>query len=63
MIWHGLPVYSMLQRGGQREEESCTKVAVGGGCAPGCEVQALVLSEVGQFLIRFLILTHTCNGT
>lgn len=25
-------------------------------------VQTLVLREVGQFLIRFFILTHPCNG-
>lgn len=37
MIWHGLHVRNTLQRRGQREEGSCTKVAVGGGCAPGCE--------------------------
>lgn len=37
MIWHGPHVRNILQRRGQRGEGSCTKVAVGGGCAPGCE--------------------------
>lgn len=52
MIWHGLRVHNMFQRGGQREEENCTKEAVGGGCAPICGVQTHVFGEVGHFLIR-----------